>query len=53
MEVDGRKENPLVTSLGDNWRKRRHIMTPAFSTHKMRQVGGVKGRGGGEVEGGR
>lgn len=38
VEVDGRKENPLITALGDNWRRRRHIMTPAFSTHKMRLV---------------
>ena len=40
VEVDGQKENPLVTSLGENWRKRRHTLTPAFSTHKMRLVGG-------------
>ena len=45
--VDGKIHDFIVSTKGDVWRKRRRILTPAFSAHKMKLVGEVaqyKGR---------
>ena len=35
---DGRKRKDLFSSKGEEWKQRRHILTPAFSAHKMKLV---------------
>ena len=37
--VDGKLRDFIVSSQDDVWRKRRSILTPAFSAHKMKLVG--------------
>ena len=39
--VDGKIHEFIVNATDDEWRKRRHILTPAFSAHKMKLVGEV------------
>ena len=41
--VDSRKKG-LAQQEGEEWRKARHILSPAFSTTKMRMVSKVKGQ---------
>ena len=36
--IDGNIYNNLLASRGDKWKKRRQILTPAFSANKMRMV---------------
>ena len=35
---DGQKRKDLFSSKGEEWKQRRHILTPAFSAHKMKLV---------------
>ena len=37
-EVDGKLYENLVSARGEEWRKRRSVLSPAFSGHKMRLV---------------
>ena len=36
--VDGKIHEFIVNATDDEWRKRRRILTPAFSAHKMKLV---------------
>ena len=36
--IDGKIYNNLLACKGDKWKKRRQILTPAFSANKMRMV---------------
>ena len=36
--VDGKVYDNVFTSIGDKWKKRRQILTPAFSANKMKLV---------------
>ena len=36
--LDGKIYDNLLVSKGDTWKKRRRILTPAFSANKMRMV---------------
>ena len=36
--VDGKVYDNVFTSIGDKWKKRRHVLTPAFSANKMKLV---------------
>ena len=36
--VDGKLHSDLFTSRGEEWRKRRHVLSPSFSGHKMKLV---------------
>jgi cytochrome P450 len=38
VRVDGKGYDPLGAAAGDSWRRRRHFVSPAFSTHKLKQV---------------
>ena len=39
--VDGKIHEFIVNATDDEWRKRRRILTPAFSAHKMKLVSEV------------
>ena len=39
--VDGKIHDFISSAADDEWRKRRRILTPAFSAHKMKLVGEV------------
>ena len=36
--VDGQLYDPVISAKGDEWKKRRHILTPAFSANKTKLV---------------
>ena len=36
--VDGKVHEFIFSTCDDVWRKRRHVMSPAFSAHKMKLV---------------
>ena len=36
--VDGKIYDGVFTSKGDEWKKRRSVLTPAFSANKMKMV---------------
>ena len=36
--VDGKVHEFIFSTRDDVWRKRRHVMSPAFSAHKMKLV---------------
>ena len=36
--VDGKDHEMMFSAHDDVWRKRRHVMSPAFSAHKMKLV---------------
>jgi cytochrome P450 len=38
VRVDGKGYDPLGAAAGDSWRRRRHFVSPAFSTHKLKQM---------------
>ena len=37
-KVNGKVYDAVFTSQGDEWRKRRSVLTPAFSANKMKMV---------------
>ena len=38
VKVDGKMYDGVFATSGDDWRKRRHFISPAFSGHKMKLV---------------
>ena len=36
--VDGKDYDNLVTATGAEWKRRRNVLSPAFSAHKMKLV---------------
>ena len=36
--VDGKDYENLVTATGGEWKRRRSVLSPAFSAHKMKLV---------------
>ena len=36
--VDGQLYDGVFATKGDEWKKRRHVLTPAFSANKMKLV---------------
>ena len=36
--VDGKDYENISTATGDEWKRRRSVLSPAFSTHKMKLV---------------
>ena len=38
LRIDGKPYATLDLAEGDTWRKRRHMLTPAFSSGKLRLV---------------